>query len=63
MKTTGKINPKLKAIVNNIAAQIYVADNGKSRKDFDKAYDEAIKRVGYSPAYFKSCISKFNLSY
>ncbi len=54
-----KITPALNDQVVETAKKIYDTNKGETKKDFDKAYNQAIKEHGYSPAYFKKEMSKF----
>jgi hypothetical protein len=53
-------NSPVTPALNNKAiemAQKTCYDNGAfDKKSFDKAYDQAIKQLGYDPAYFKKCM-------
>lgn len=48
------ITPALNSQVIKRAMEICNANNWTDRKSFNKAYDMAIKELGYTPAYFKS---------
>jgi hypothetical protein len=53
----GGITPKLNEQVIERAKEIYNVKGGKSKSDFDKAYNQAIEEFGYTPSYFKKVMS------
>ena len=54
-----KISPQLNDKISKIAQEKYKKNNGKTKEDFDKVYDETIKEFGYEPKYFKDYMKKY----
>lgn len=46
------ITPALNKKVNKRAEEIYKIENGKTKSDYDKAFDKAILEFGYSPSLY-----------
>jgi hypothetical protein len=56
MAKNNNITPALNEKIVIEAGKIYASNNGKSRKDWESAYNTAIKNAGYNVAYFKKCM-------
>ena len=50
------ITPSLNNIIVKAAQKACIEANCFSKKAFNKAYDEAIKKAGFSPPYFKKVL-------
>lgn len=62
-KSGGEITPKLNSEVIKRAEKIYSEENGKSKADFDEAYDKSIIEFGYEPSYFKKIMNEIGEEY
>jgi hypothetical protein len=49
-----RITPALNEVIVEEAKRECIQNETFSKKDFNKAYDKAIKNHGYSPSYFKA---------
>lgn len=63
MTVNSKVTPALNAEAVKIAGEICNKNGTFDRKAFNKAYDTAIKQLGYSPAYFKKCMREIGPEY
>lgn len=54
-----KISPQINDKITKIAQEKYKKNNGKTKEDFDRVYDETIKEFGYDPKIFKSYMEKY----
>jgi ribosomal protein L31E len=59
MEENSKISPELNNKITKLAQEKYKKNNGKTKVDFDKFYDETIKEFGYDPKYFKEYMEKY----
>jgi hypothetical protein len=59
MEEKGKISPELNNKITKLAQEKYKKNNGKTKVDFDKFYNESIKEFGYDPKYFKKYMEKY----
>jgi hypothetical protein len=53
------ITPELNNRIIKKTEELYKKNNGKTKSDFDKYYDIAIKQFGYDPKSFKDYMEKY----
>jgi hypothetical protein len=59
----GEITPQLNKLVTKRAEEIYFKEKGKTKADFDKSFDKAIKEFGYEPNLYHKVMSEIGMEY
>jgi hypothetical protein len=59
----GEINPALNEKVTKRAEEIYSLEEGKTKEDFDKAFDKAIIEFGYEPITYHKIMNEISHEY
>ena len=63
MAKGGEITPQLNTKVIERAGEIYKSNKGKTKSDFDKAFDEAIIEFGYKPSVYHERMMEIGSQY
>lgn len=59
----GEITPELNELVTKRAQEIYSKEKGKTKADFDKFFDKAIREFGYEPKLYHKIMSEIGGEY